>query len=187
MKQILEDKKIPVDENSFILMVQDEGRFGRSNDVKKSWVPHGLRPEVNKQIVREYFYVYSAVAPKTGEMVSLVLPYANTEMMNIFLQEVSKEFPDKFIIIQSDQAGWHKSKGLKIPHNIHLIFQPPYSPELNPVEQIWKELRGNFLGNKFFNTLGNLISYVSNSIKTLSENKERIKSMTFFPHLNITF
>ena len=66
-------------------MAHDEGRFGRINEPKKCWSPQGVRPLAPKQIVRESFYVYTAVAPSIGKMTSLILPYANTEMMNIFL------------------------------------------------------------------------------------------------------
>ena len=65
-------------------MVQDEGRFGRVNIPKASWAPMGIRPEVGKQQIRQSFYVYCAVAPRTGEISSLILPFGNTEMMNIF-------------------------------------------------------------------------------------------------------
>ncbi len=71
-------------------------------------------------------------------MTALVLPYANTQMMNLFLEQVSMEFQDYFLIIQVDGAAWHKSKGLVIPENIRLITQPAYSPELNPVEHLWE-------------------------------------------------
>lgn len=96
-------------------MVQDEGRFGRVNIPKASWSPIGTRPKVAKQIVRESVYVYSAIAPTLGKISSLILPYANTEMMNMFLKNVSEEFINNEIIMQVDGAAWHKSKGLKNP------------------------------------------------------------------------
>jgi len=74
-------------------------------------------------------------------MTALLLPWANTDMMNIFLEEVSKDFIECLVIMQVDQAGWHKSKHLNIPDNIRLLPQPPHSPELNPVEHLWEELR----------------------------------------------
>jgi hypothetical protein len=67
-------------------MTQDEGRFGRVNIPKASWAPKGLRPVVDKQIVRQSFYVYCAVAPSIGKISALILPYADTEMMNLFLK-----------------------------------------------------------------------------------------------------
>jgi hypothetical protein len=92
--------------------------------------PPGIRPVVPKQQVREYVYAYVAVAPQLGQMTSLILPYANTKMMNLFLKQVSQEFAEYFIIMQVDKAAWHLSKSLQIPENIRLLPQPSHSPEL---------------------------------------------------------
>lgn len=138
-----------------------------------------------RQIVRESFYVYSAVCPEMGKMTSLILPYANTEMMNIFLDQVSKDFSDYFVVMQVDQACWHKSKSLNVPENICLLEQPSHSPELNPVEHIWEEIREKYLHNRAFETLDECIDIVCAGINELSSNSEKIRSMTYFPHLRI--
>lgn len=167
-------------------MVQDEGRFGRVNIPRSSWAPKGIRPNVSKQVVRQSFYVYSAVAVKSGEMVSLVLPYGNTDMMNIFLKTLSESYPENEIIMQVDGAGWHRSKTLKIPSNIHFILQPPYSPEVNPTEHIWEEIREKYLHNRVFNSLEETMNKVCYALNDLACRKEYVSSMTFFPHLKIT-
>jgi hypothetical protein len=87
-----------------------------------AWCPPGIRPLVGQQIVREYVYAYAAVAPKLGKMTALVLPYANTQMMNLFLEQVSKEFKDYFLVMQVDGAAWHCSHNLVIPENIRLLI-----------------------------------------------------------------
>src|SRR5258708_19299566 len=74
-------------------------------------------------------------------MTSLILPTADTAMMNLFLEHVSRTFSKYFLVIQVDQAGWHNAKDLVIPENVRLIPQPAYSPELNPVEPIWEKIR----------------------------------------------
>ncbi len=89
----------------------------------------------------QYTYAYAAVAPSLGKMTCLILPYANTKMMNLFLEQLFREFADYFIILQLDKAAWHRAKHLVVPENIRLIFQPAYSPELMPVEHIWEEIR----------------------------------------------
>jgi hypothetical protein len=61
------------------------------------------------QVIREYLYAYAAVCPALGKMTSLILPYANTEMMNIFLKQTSDDFNNYFVLMLVDQAGWHKS------------------------------------------------------------------------------
>jgi len=165
-------------------MAQDEGRFGRMGNVRRAWTPPDKKATAVSQIVREYFYAYTAVAPSIGKMTSLILPYSNTEMMNIFLKQVSEDFSDYFIIMQVDQAGWHKSKRLKVPENIRLLYQPPYSPELNPVELIWRELKKH-LHNKIFKTIDAVIEIICEAIRRLSSDKERIKTITNFTHLRI--
>lgn len=86
-------------------------------------------------------------------MTAPLLPRANTEMKNIFLEEVSRDFSEFFVIMQVDQAGWHNSKNLRIPDNIRLLPQPSHSPELNPVEHVWEELREKVLPNLAFKFL----------------------------------
>lgn len=168
-------------------MVQDEGRFGRVNIPKASWAPIGIRPNVPKQLVRQSFYTYCAVAPKLGKIFSLILPYGNTEMMNIFLKNVSKEFRENEIIMLVDGAGWHRSKGLKMPKNIYFIIQPPYSPEVNPTEHIWDEIREKYLQNRIFNSLQETIDKVCFGLNDLCSKPEYVKSMTLFPYLNIAY
>jgi transposase len=77
------------------------------------------------------FYLYYCVAPFSGESFTLFLPEVNTDMMNIFFDELSKEYPHREIIIAMDQAGWNKAKDLKYPDTITLMYLPSYSPELN--------------------------------------------------------
>jgi transposase len=168
-------------------MVQDEGRFGRVNIPKSSWAPLGIRPIVPKQIVRQSFYDYTAVCPSIGKMSSLILPNANTEMMNLFLENVSNDFIENEIIMQIDGAGWHKSKDLKIPRNIHFIIQPPYSPEVNPTEHIWDEIREKYLHNKIYDTLEETMDKVCMGLIDLASKSDYVKSMTFFPYLNISY
>lgn len=107
-------------------------------------------------------------------------------MMNIFLQEVSEEFRDYEVIMQVDGAGWHRSNSLKIPDNIYLLIQPPYSPEVNPTEHIWEELREKYLHNRIFNSIDETIERVCFGLNELNKKPEYVKSMTLFPHLNIT-
>src|SRR5215471_12778258 len=111
-------------------MAEDEGRFGRVSIPRRAWAPPGVRPRAPRHIVRDYTYVYAAVAPAEGKMTSLVLPTANTAMMQLFLEHVSHTFADSFSVMQVDRAGWHGAKTLRVPENIRLIPQPASSPEL---------------------------------------------------------
>ena len=105
--------------------------------------------------------------------------------MNIFLQHVSQTFSDYFLVMQVDQAGWHQAKDLILPENIRLIKQPPYSPEVNPVEHIWDDIREKYFHNRIFSSLDALTETLCEALNTLSNDPNRITSMTFFPHLKI--
>ena len=168
-------------------MAQDEACFGRISTTRRSWAPKHIRPLTPRHIVREYTYVYAVVAPHEGKMVSLILPFADTSMMNLFLTHVSHTFSTYFLVIQVDQAGWHSAKDLIIPENIRLIPQPAYSPELNPVEHIWDELREKYFHNRIFPSLEALIDVLCQGLCDLADDAERLRSLTGFPHLKITF
>jgi DDE superfamily endonuclease len=163
-------------------MAQDEGRFGRISTPKRAWAPPGMRPKAPRQVIRQSSYVYAAVAPEQGLMTSLILPSADTEMMNLFLAQVAQDFADYCIILQVDQAGWHRAKDLQVPENIRLIFQPAYSPEANPVEHLWEEVREKYLHNRVFLSLEELIEVLCQALVELSEDQQRLRSMMFFPH-----
>lgn len=131
----------PADQRPVLVMAADQGRFGRISTVKRAWAPPGMRPRSARQVVREYVYVYTAVAPAEGKMTSLILPTVDSAMMSLFLEHVGKTFADFFLVMQVDQASWHHAEDLQVPENIRLLPQPAYSPELNPTEHIWEDLR----------------------------------------------
>ena len=148
-------------------MFQDEAGFGRINKPKYCWCTKGVRPSVPCHHIREYRYVYGAVEPLTGMSYFLVMPYCNTACMNIFLNELSKQFPDDIIFLCCDGAAWHKANSLQIPDNIRLFFIPPYTPEMNPIEQIWKEIRKMGFRNEIFATLDKVVYRLCDTICAL--------------------
>ncbi len=166
-------------------MAQDEGRFGRISIPKRAWVPPGIRPKAPRQVIRQSSYVYAAVAPEQGLMTSLIFPSADTTAMNLFLAHVADIFAAYFIVMQVDQAGWHRAKDLQVPENIRLIFQPAYSPEVNPVEHLWEELREKYLHNLVFPSLDELIDVLCTGLQQLTDDQERLRSMMFFPHFRM--
>lgn len=168
-------------------MVQDEGCFGRMNAPAACWAPPGIRPAVAQQLVREYTYIYSAIAPALGQITSLILPTVNTDLMNVFLAHVANEFHDFFIVMQVDGAGWHRASDLCIPENIRFICQPAYSPELNPVEHLWDYLRENYFGNRAFDSLATVIDAAIDGLQYLAEHNDIVRSMTNFPHLQVIY
>jgi transposase len=118
-------------------------------------------------------------------MTSLILPTANTAMMNLFLEHVSRTFSKYFLVIQVDQAGWHHAKDLVIPENVRLILQPAYSPELNPVEHIWEEIREKAFYNRAFPSLEAVTDTLCSQLLQLEDNEQLLRSMTYFPHFRM--
>jgi len=106
-------------------------------------------------------------------------------MMNIFLEHVSHHFSAFFIVMQVDGASWHHSKDLQIPENIRLIFQPPSSPEVNPVEHIWDDLREKYFVNRGFPSLDTLQELLCVALNKFSSDTDTIRSMTYFPHIRV--
>ena len=157
-------------------MFEDEAGFGRINKPKYCWCFPGLRPTVPCHHIREYRYAYGAVEPLTGDSFFLIMPYSNTECMNIFLRELSEKYPDDYILLPTDRATWHRSKMLKIPENIQLFYLPPATPEMNPIEQIWKEIRKRGFKNELFQSLDKVVDRLCDTINSLSS--ETIKSIT---------
>jgi transposase len=161
-------------------MFQDEGRFGRINDPRNCWAPKGCRPHVPKQIVREYTYVFASVCPFDGMMDSLILPYVNTETMSIFLKEVSSRHHGEFIVMFMDQAGWHKANDLKIPKNVNIKWLPPYSPQCNPVEHVWDEIREKWFSNRVFKSMETVEDTLEKALKTLENEPIKVANMSGF-------
>jgi transposase len=174
-------------EGNYRVMFQDEAGFGRINKPKRCWCGKGIRPVVPCHHVREYVYAYGAVSPIDGELFSLVLPYANTVCMNIFLEHLSQQYSNDKILLVVDNASWHKSKDLITPKNIELYPLLPYTPELNPIEQIWDEVREKGFKNELFKTLDSVVKRLCDTMINLSERKTTVKSITHRAWLDILY
>jgi len=157
-------------------MFQDEAGFGRINKPKNCWCPTGTRPSIPCQHIREYNYAYGAVEPLRGEGFFLILPRCNAEWMELFLEELSKKYREDRILLVCDKAGWHRSNYMKIPSNIKLIYLPPATPEMNPIEQIWKEIRKRGFRNEIFKTLNKVTDRLCETIRSLAN--DTIRSIT---------
>ena len=145
----------------------DESRFGTHSKIGHGWFPKAIRTSVSVKLGFENFYVYSAVSPKTGKDCSLLMPYVNSTCMNVFLEHMEQELGGEEILLVMDGAGWHKSKGLKIPKNIEIIYLPPYSPELNPVERLWLYIKQHTIKNKIYKTISLLEDSICDFMKNL--------------------
>ena len=150
-------------------MYQDEAGFGRISKMSSCWAPMGVSPHVHNHYIREFSYCYGAVDSHTGESFFLIAGGCSTEWMKAFLEEISQAYPDDYFLLVMDNAIWHKSSILEIPSNIELAFIPPYTPEMNPIEQVWKEVRKRGLKNKAFQTLEAVIDKLQEVIQGLEK------------------
>ena len=140
-----------------------------------------MRPRVAARIVREYGYAYAAVSPHDGVLDSLVLPEVNADTMSLFLAEVARRHPRDFIVMVLDGAGWHRAGALVIPERMRLYPLPARSPELNPTEHVWDELREKWLLNRMFDCQDAVDCQVQKGLAALEKDRQRIASLTGFP------
>lgn len=161
-------------------MFEDEARFGRMNRPMRCWAPAGYRPVVGKQLVREYTYAFCAVSPADGVSDFLLLPTLEQETMEIFLHEVSRRHANEVILMICDGASAHSDHGIKLPENMILAKLPPYSPELNPVEHVWDDMREKFFGNFVFKSMAAVEDRVVSACQFYEANPTKIKSTTGF-------
>ena len=160
------------------LWSQDEIRIGQQGSLCRIWARRGTRPRKVKQQQFLSTYVYGAASHTTGASCALVLPYANTNTMNIFLRELSTKIsPSKHMALIVDNAGWHRAKDLVIPDNITLVPLPPYSPELNAMEQVWEWMRGHHLSNQCYKNYNHIVEQACKAWNNFSNNIELVRSI----------
>jgi len=178
MKALEDMQEIP--EKAIRIMFMDEARFGRISVMRRCWAPKGMRPVIASQYVREYMYVFAGVCPFDGDIDALILPDVSAEGMTAFLAEVSGRHQHEHVVMILDQAGWHTAANVSVPANITLFWLPAYSPELNPVEHLWDELREKWFSNQLFRTLKSVEEQLITGLRFLMRNPSAVKSQTLF-------
>lgn len=174
-----------VDRLPLRLMFEDEARFGRMSDPRACWAPAPHRPVVNLALVREFRYEYAAVSPWDGCLDYMTAEKMNTDSMSGFLTQLSQTYPDEFIVMVLDGASSHKSKELKVPKNVSLVLLPPYSPELNPVEQLWNALRRDYFANRVFESLDAATEQAQQGLAEMAANKQALRQLTNWPWISV--
>lgn len=160
--------------------VQDEARIGQQGTLTRVWAATGSRPTWVKQSEYQWVYLWAAVEPASGASVAMITPTVNTDLMNRFLQGLSTTLAtDEQAVLVLDNAGWHVAKALLIPANLTLLFLPPYSPELNPVERLWAWLRSHQLCNRIYVDYDELLHETDRAWMTLDA--ARLKSVCACP------
>ena len=115
------------------------------------WAPQGSRPTAVRQTQYAYLYVIGAACPETGQAEAIIAPYLDTHIINQFLEQFSRALPaDVQAVLVWDGAGYHRSTQLVVPENISLVGLPAYSPELNPIENLWHYLKSHHWSNRAY-------------------------------------
>ncbi|WP_441351376.1 IS630 family transposase [Thalassotalea euphylliae] len=157
---------------------QDEARFGQQNQVTRTWAKKGSRPRAVKQQQFDYGYLFGAVCPSTGQTEALITPLVNKAMMTEHLSQISKATPQgRHAVVIIDGAGWHTMDTASPFSNLTLIKLPPYSPELNPIEQVWQWLRQHCLSNRVFSGFDEIVEQVSVAWNTFISDIDRVKKL----------
>jgi transposase len=108
-----------------------------------------------------------------------VLPKANTDAMTLHLAEISTQVtPGAHAVVILDRAGWHVAHDLELPDNISLLFLPPYSPELNPIENLFQFLKHNFLNARVYDTYEDIVDASCWAWSSLLDIKGQLQSIT---------
>lgn len=159
---------------------QDEARVGQRGTVTRIWAPKGTRPRIIRQQQFNASYLFGAVCPANGKAVGIIMPKANTEAMQHHLEVISDSVSaDKHAVLVLDRAAWHLTGKLTIPKNISLLPLPPYSPELNPVEQVWQQLRQRYLSNRSFKDYEHIVKACCDAWNQFTECPNNIQSLCF--------
>jgi transposase len=129
--------------------VQDESRFGLHTLIGRLITLCGVKPIGEWQWLFKALWLYGAVEPATGASFFLQFSHVDTQCFQRFLDEFALAYPDSLNVIQVDNGRFHTSKKLVVPENIILLFQPPYCPELNPIEHLWQYLKADLCWASF--------------------------------------
>ena len=142
------------------------------------WAAKGTRPRALKQLGFESAYVFGSVCPGKGMAEGIVMPKVNTDAMNKHVALLSSRLQDdEHAVLVCDRASWHRSKSLRVPSNITLFLLPPYSPELNPVEQVWQWMRQRFWANRVFNDYEDIVHACCQAWNTFAQLPDQITSL----------
>lgn len=140
------------------------------------WAKKGTRPRALKQQQFIYSYIYGAICPDTGQAAGLILPSANTECMSLHIDEISHSVPEgRHALVIMDGAGWHQASHAR--ENVTIVKIPPYSPELNPCEQVWQYMKDKWLKNRSYKDYEDILTVAAQAWKNFTAEKGRIQSL----------
>jgi transposase len=158
---------------------QDEARVGQKGTLTRLWARRGSRPRAVCDTRYQWAYIFGAACPARGVAAGLVMPFADTEAMNLHLAEIGRTVaPGAHAILVLDGAGWHGAGDLVVPANLSLVTLPPYAPELNPIENVWAYLRSNKLAITVFDSYDVIVAKCCEAWNFFANDPSAIASIT---------
>lgn len=165
-------------------------RSGTRSACKVKWTPKGQRPLCKLKLGYEYCYLYSAINAYRGDLFSLILPDMTKESFTLFNQHFCSYLDTLYpkgqrpsVLLIADGAGAHQ-RSICEQCGIRLQKIPPASPELNPVERFFEELRKE-LANQIFDTLEDVELYLSAVLNKYYQNPKAIVQLTQYPYIRL--
>ncbi len=148
------------------------------------WAARGSRPTAIRQTQYDYLWVIAAACPATGAATGILMPNLDTDVINAFLQEFSRQLaPEVHAVLIWDGAGFHTSKALIVPENVTLLQLPPYSPELNPIENLWHYLRSHYWSNRSYPDWEALKEAAAAGLVAVGSDAQRIRTVCAAPYI----
>lgn len=153
--------------------------MGQQGTLSRIWAKRGTRPRAPRDTRYTWAYIFGAVCPARGVAAGLVMPFADTGAMNAHLVEIAATVaPGAHAVLVLDGAGWHGANQLEVPDNVSLVLLPPYSPELNPVENVWQFLRANWLAISVFDDYPAIVDACCTAWNRFAHRPDIIASIT---------
>jgi hypothetical protein len=157
---------------------QDEARIGQKNGRTRIWARKGSRPRLPADQRYQNAYLFGAICPMHGKGAALMLPHADTQAMQLHLEEISSQVAKgAHAVILMDRAGWHRTPRLQVPKNLTIILLPSRSPEMTSVENVWQYLRQNWLSNRVFPNLEAIIDAGCQAWNRLMAQPDTVRSI----------
>jgi transposase len=159
---------------------QDESRVGLLTVRRRRLTASGVQPVGLLQHTFEWFYIYGAVAPTTGERFFLELPYLNADTFQLFVDAFAQAFPDSLNILLLDNSGAHTAQWIRWPANVQPVWLPPYCPALNPIERVWRDVKDDLAWQHFVDLAAQQV-YVGNLLQAY--NASALQALTGYAYL----
>jgi len=167
-----------------VIVFEDEASLSNTATVSYKWSPKGKQPKIDqKQRKRERKTLFGCIEPKTGIAITSIEERGYTNTFFSFLLKVTKAYPKNKVLMVLDNVRYHHAKRLRpilerYKHRIELVFLPPYSPDLNPVERFWWFMRKRITHNRYLETMDNRIEKFNLFAKEFQEENQIGKNLS---------